>query len=468
MIMNIFLWTQILCLITTVGATVYIYINRKNFGYKIVSSLYLLILLGTIYIAVRNYPIYWVGYHLTMTMKAEKQFVSEQDIELDEYMDDFEEICDIVEKHYSLAEYKGISLKSLRDKYSVKVMNAKDNREYFLAIQQYFSELKNSHTYLRYSKYTTMADAEWRSDSLYVSANLTGLSFKKGDRILSIDGIDALSWRDSMKNYVTGSTEKGRYVHTEDYVFSSYIDTVRNLCLCRGDSVFNVTVELNRDGMHYISKHNKDIRNAETKSIMNSPKGKKEYLTLLSLSGFTDEETEEFILKYNKVKNYPCIILSLLNNPGGLVRNMEKIAALLLKQSYQAETLITPSEDSFKGRLFVMIGQNTCSAAEHLASILKESGSAVLVGEETTGDFGTTPLTFLTSHDTYFTLGYGKPKTTSNGNPREGKAVEPHFRIKESVDLSKNFNTVRTTFYLAMNDMLEAKKDSLMKKERLE
>ena len=41
-----------------------------------------------------------------------------------------------------------------------------------------------------------MADAEWRSDSLYVSANLTGLSFKKGDRILSVDGVDALSWRE--------------------------------------------------------------------------------------------------------------------------------------------------------------------------------------------------------------------------------------------------------------------------------
>lgn len=465
MIMNIFLWTQILCLIVAVVVSVYIYIKRKKLGFWIVCISYLLILLGTIYIAVRNYPIYWVGYHLTM--KAEKQFVSEQDIEPDEYMDDFKEICDIVEKHYSLADYKGISLKSLRDKYSVKVMNAKDNREYFLAIQQYFSELRNSHTCLRYSKYTTMADAEWRSDSLYVSANLTEYPLKKGDRILSVDSIDVVSWRDSMKNYVTGSTEKGRYVHTEDYVFSSYIDTVRNLCLCRGDSVFNVRVELSRDGMQYISKHNKDIRNAETKSIMNSPKDKKEYLTLLSLSGFTDEETEEFILKYNKVKNYPCIILSLLNNPGGLVRNMEKIAALLLKQSYQAETLITPTEDSFKGRLYVMIGQNTCSAAEHLASILKESGSAVLVGEETTGDFGTTPLTFLTSHDTYFTLGYGKPKTTSNGNPREGKAVEPHYQIKENVDLSKNFNTVRTAFYLAMSDILEAKKDSL-KKERLE
>lgn len=466
MIMNIFLWTQILCLITTVGATVYIYIKRKKLGFWIVCISYLLILLGTIYIAVRNYPIYWVGYHLTM--KAEKQFVLEQDIEPDEYMDDFKEICDIVEKHYSLADYKGISLKSLRDKYSVKVMNAKNNREYFLAIQQYFSELRNSHTCLRYSKYTTMADAEWRSDSLYVSANLTEYPLKKGDRILSVDGIDVVSWRDSMKNYVPGSTEKGRYVHTEDYVFSSYIDTVRNLCLCRDDSVFNVTVELSRDGMQRISEHNKEIRSAETKSIMNSPKDKKEYLTLLSLSGFTDEETEEFILKYNKVKNYQCIILNLLNNHGGLVRNMEKIATLLLKHPYQAETLITPSEDSFKGKLYVMIGQNTFSAAEYLASILKESGSAVLVGEETTGDFGVRPLTFCTSHDTYFSLGYGKPKTTFKGNPREGKAVEPHYRIKENAALSNNFNIVRTAFYLAMNEILEAKMDSLKKKERLE
>ena len=139
---------------------------------------------------------------------------------------------------------------------------------------------------------------------------------------------------------------------------------------------------------------------------------------------------------------------------------MEKIAALLLKQPYQAETLITPTEDSFKGKLYVMIGQNTFSAAEYLASILKESGSAVLVGEETNGDFGVRPLTFCTSHDTYFSLGYGKPKTTFNGNPREGKAVEPHYRIKENAALSNDFNTVRTTYYLAMDDILEAKKEA--------
>lgn len=464
--MSTFILADIISVVIIIGISIYIYIKRKELGFLRVSILYLLILGGIIYITIEKYQQYWELYHLTM--KPEKKFVMDQDIEPDEYMDDFREICGIVEKHYSLAEYKGISLKSLHDKYSVMVNDAKNNREYFLAIQQYFSELKNSHTSLIYKKYSTMSDAEWRRDSLYISINLTEYPVKKGDRILSVDGIDALSWRDSMKNYVIGSTEKGRIIHTADYVFSSCVDTVRNLCLCRGDSVFNVKVELGRNGMERISEYNKEIRIAETKSIMNSPKDKEEYFTLLSLSGFTDEDTEEFIQKYNKVKNYPCIILSLLNNPGGLVRNMEKIAALLLKQSYQAETLITPSEDSFKGRLYVMIGQNTCSAAEHLASILKESGSAVLVGEETNGDFGVRPLTFCTSHDTYFSLGYGKPKTTFNGNPREGKAVEPHYRIKENAALSNDFNTVRTAFYLAMNEILEAKRDSLMKKERLE
>lgn len=457
--MSSFLLIHIISVVVILGISIYIYIRRKELGLWRVSILYLLILGGIIYITIEKYQQYWVLYHLTM--KAEKQFVLEQDIEQDEYTDDFSEICDIVEKHYSLAEFKGISLKPLRDKYSVMVMDAKDNREYFLAVQQYFSELRNSHTSLIYKKYSTMANAEWRRDSLYVSANLTEYPFKKGDRILSVDGIDALSWRDSMKNYVTGSTEKGRIIHTADYVFSSCVDTVRKLSFCRGDSVFNVTVELSRDGMERISRYNKEIRSAETKSIMNSSKDRKEYMTLLSLSGFTDEETYEFILKYNKVKNYPCLIVSLLNNPGGLVRNMEKIATLLLKHPYQAETLVTPSEDSYKGRLYVMIGQNTFSTAEFLACILKESGSAVLVGEETTGDFGVVPLTFCTSHDTYFSLGYGKPETTFKSEPREGKAVEPHYRIKENVELSKDLNTVKTAFYLAMNDMLEAKKDSI-------
>lgn len=103
-----------------------------------------------------------------------------------------------------------------------------------------------------------------------------------------------------------------------------------------------------------------------------------------------------------------------------------------------------------------------------IPNLLKESGSAVLVGKETAGDFGTTPLTSCTSHGTYFCIGFGKPKKTFKGQPREGKGVKPHIRIKENAALSNDFNTVRATYYLAMNDILEAKRDSIKKKERLE
>ena len=55
-----------------------------------------------------------------------------------------------------------------------------------------------------------------------------------------------------------------------------------------------------------------------------------------------------------------CIILNLLNNFGGLVKKYGKrFAALFVKQPYQAESLITPSDNSFKGKLYVMTGPNT-------------------------------------------------------------------------------------------------------------
>lgn len=79
-------------------------------------------------------------------------------------------------------------------------------------------------------------------------------------------------------------------------------------------------------------------------------------------------------------------------------------------------------------------------------------------------------LTFCTSHNTYFPLGYGKPKTILNGEPRERKAVVPNYQTIENAALSNDFNIVRTTYYLVMNDILEAKKGLLMKqgKSRLE
>lgn len=425
--------------------------KKKITKFWLVCIFFLLIIGSIIFIYIENYPNYWVKEHLSM--KVESQFVSEQDIEKEEYMNDFFEICDIIEKRYILAEHKGISLKHLRQKYSVMVSKARNNKEYFTAIKQYFSELKNAHTNLIYNKYMALANAEWRCDSLYITTNMTKLPIETGDRIISIDGVEALLWRDSMENYVIASNEITRYRNTADYVFSSHIDTVRTLCLKRADSVFHVKVELNKNGMRQVFKSNREFKEIEIKEIQESSKNKNEEIfTVLTLTGFTDEDTEEFRLKYDKVKDRQYIILDLLNNSGGLVRNMEKIASFLLKRPYQGISFIKPSENSFKGKLYVMIGSKTFSAAEYLASILKESESAVLVGDNTAGDFGTTPLIFCTSHGTYFSLGYGKPSNTIKGAPREGKGVAPHYRITEDSNINNSQNTLKKTLMLIMSD----------------
>lgn len=71
--------SQLVSLIIITGASIYLYIKRKAFGRKIVCALYLLILGGIVCVGIKNYPKYWIRYHLTMDIK--EQFVTEQEIE---------------------------------------------------------------------------------------------------------------------------------------------------------------------------------------------------------------------------------------------------------------------------------------------------------------------------------------------------------------------------------------------------
>ena len=49
-----------------------------------------------------------------MIMPVKEQYAVNQPIQPDEYMDDFNEICSIIERHYKLADAKGISLSILK------------------------------------------------------------------------------------------------------------------------------------------------------------------------------------------------------------------------------------------------------------------------------------------------------------------------------------------------------------------
>lgn len=143
---------------------------RKRLGKRKQRQLCLVLLVGIGYNGYRIYDCLWWKRHLTM--EAELQFVGDQKIRLEDYPEDFEEICNVVEKHYKLAERKGIALETLREECRQEVLRAKNNTEYVRVLQKYFAALKNLHSFPMYAPYQAPASAEWRCDSLYVTGSL--------------------------------------------------------------------------------------------------------------------------------------------------------------------------------------------------------------------------------------------------------------------------------------------------------
>lgn len=266
-------------------------IFRKRLGKRKLCLLCFVLLVGVGYNGYRIYDCLWWKRHLTM--EAELQFVGDQKIRPEDYPEDFEEICNVVEKHYKLAKRKGIALETLREECRQEVLRAKNNTEYVRVLQKYFAALKNLHSFPMYAPYQAPASAEWRCDSLYVTGSLLALPVRAGDRILSIDGKEASVWRDSMMQYVSASTDKARYKSTARWVFSSYTDSIRRLGLSRGDSVLFVDVPLSRDGKKQVQLHHevgdqkRQKRDAATHEKKEIRKGKSN-LEMLALHDFEE------------------------------------------------------------------------------------------------------------------------------------------------------------------------------------
>lgn len=433
---------------------------RKKLGHRKLCLLCLLTLGGMGYNGYCIYNCLWWKRHLTMEAKA--RFVGDQKIRPEEYPADFEEICNVVEKYYKLAPWKDVSLKTLRENCRQEILQAKNNTEYVRVLQKYFAALKNLHSFPIYAYYGALARAEWRCDSLYVTESLLTLPVRTGDRILSIDGKEATVWRDSMMQYVSASTDKARYKSTAWWVFSSYTDSIRRLGLSRGDSVFHVEVPLSREGEKQIQQYNETCAWKEDKKNVatHQKRGRKEKdpeLEMLALHDFEENTLTRFIVQFCRVRNSRRIILDLTDNAGGWAADAELIAALFLKKPYQGKHLIEPLPQAYQGELYVMINSGTCSAAEYLACILKESGSAILVGEETAGDFGTKVLTFCTEHGTYFRLGAELPKPTLGGTPTEGAGLLPDFPVEERCSEPFRETIRRSTVVLILKKMIREK-----------
>jgi len=117
------------------------------------------------------------------------------------------------------------------------------------------------------------------------------------------------------------------------------------------------------------------------------------YLRLSTFSSTLESQVKDALAELNK-ENISSLIIDLRENSGGLLGAAEGVGSLFvqkgevlysLKSKNENQTIKDKTNEHFDLPIIVLIDQNTASAAEILASILKDDCNAILVGKKSFG-----------------------------------------------------------------------------------
>ena len=237
-----------------------------------------------------------------------------------------------------------------------------------------------------------------------------------GDKLAKVDGVDV----------------KGQSV-----------DKVQDLVV--GEAGTEVIITFLRDENEYEAV----IKRAEvTGSTVESTvlKGNIGYISVLNFASKTDVEFADTLDEFDKqgIKN---IIIDLRDNPGGYLNSAVNVASLLVPEGLIVSTVYrneAENKDFYsklaktKYNLAVLVNENTASAAEVLASAIKESGAGILIGEGTYGK-GVIQSMYELWDGSAFKITTGK-YYTRDGNDINGRGIEPNewiYNKTARVDLTK-------------------------------
>jgi carboxyl-terminal processing protease len=190
------------------------------------------------------------------------------------------------------------------------------------------------------------------------------------------------------------------------------------------------------------------------------------YIALNSMGGSLAEFETEFF----KVEHLPYLIVDVRQNGGGNSALSEEILAYLIEKPQEAcvsRRVILPHQNYYKGKLILLTGVGTGSAAESFALDIKESESAIIVGMPTAGDTGNGPQTLSVNgiygsppdggselRNIKFRIPTRKPPQISpKGFPMEGIGIPPDYYVAPNVEdyLNNADGTLEFTIALIRN-----------------
>lgn len=352
-----------------------------------------------------------------------------------DYTADFKSVSDRVNAKYTHLKNKHIDGTLLQAQYLALVKDAKTNLEYGAILLRYFANLKNSHANVIFKKYYKHCSAILLENRVFIAYLGDSIFIKNGirekDEILKINDIPVLTYIQDEAKYISASTDLHRTYLTVSGLFSSYVEERRTYTIKTSAGEKEISVFFDDPPAQQASKVSGPApANIETKVLNDSVA----YLSILSMTGTV---LDEFIKAFDTLSKKQVLIIDIRRNQGGNSANSEKIAEYLISKKQKAcvsNRWLKPKDNHFKGKLFMLIGPYTVSAAESFVLDVSEDGTVTLVGMPTAGDTGNHPCFYNSS------LGYSywfpsrkNAQVSPHGFPMEGNSIQPHHIVSKTI-----------------------------------
>ena len=162
------------------------------------------------------------------------------------------------------------------------------------------------------------------------------------------------------------------------------------------------------------------------------------YIDIDSFARNTYEEFQNKMIELNK-KDIDGMIIDLRNNSGGYVKSASDIANVFLekgkviyslKHKEDEETIKDNTDDSKDYKVIVLVNKSTASSAEILASSLKDSYGAIIVGNTTYGKGSVQTVKYYEDTAIKYTSAlWYRP----NGETVDGVGIKPDYEIDNRI-----------------------------------
>ena len=403
---------------------------KKNIKYLLIFVISILSLIGlTVLLSRTIFKDKLIEYAIKLNQSEQKQiksyYVSEIPVEPEYFAEDFKSIHDIVSGKCLLCEHKGYDMDSLYYSFANRIANESMTKaDYGLLLREYFAALRIGHA----GVILTLHSAEYYptivENRLFVEKpndHFTNNEFIDKDEIIAINNTPIDQYVESMAKYTSASTDVYKTHLTQCRIFTSFTDSLIYCDVRRNGDTLKLKLPLTRTILSNTPQaHYKILRDS---------------IGYICIESMMDNVVEDFKQAYNQICKLPYLIIDVRGNDGGNSNNGRLIAEYLLKnpQEHCVGGKITPQSNAYKGKLFLLTGNHTFSAAESFTIDLKESGYVTLVGEKTAGDTGCAPKNFTSKYGVWFRIPTRKPHFSPKSFPMEGVSIEPHQEIRQTV-----------------------------------